>query len=268
MNKKILGVLICLTVLISSCKRTFQYSILEVRPTAENLNVQNINQLSKIAPKDTFSFLFISDTQVSYDQLEDFVLHANKTYPKDSIAFVIHGGDYTDYGANFEYNMYYEDIKKLNFPIIGTIGNHDMLSNGRKIYETMFGHENFSFKYGNNRFIVFNSNGREINFGGVLPDTNWLQNQINQTSEDNIYYLSHVPPTSTDFDPSLIDELTKIIGASSKSRLSMSGHTHSFVFHRPFGDNVDYLIAPTLMKREYVKINVNGNNFNVEKITY
>lgn len=99
-----------------SCKRNFQYSVLEVRPLAKNLNAKALEQIRQLPQKDTFSFLVISDTQIAYDELQRFVKHANKLDDRDQIAFVLHGGDFTDYGANFEYNLYYDDIKKTKAP--------------------------------------------------------------------------------------------------------------------------------------------------------
>ena len=46
--------------------------------------------------KDTIRFVLMGDTQRSYDETEDFVKHINTK--KDSIDFIIHGGDYTEFG--------------------------------------------------------------------------------------------------------------------------------------------------------------------------
>ena len=270
MNTKIFFISLfslCFAFLTSSCKRNFQYSVLEVNPLTHALNEKAIKKIQPLG-KDTFSFLLISDTQVAYDELEDFVDYSNQKYGSDEISFILHGGDFTDYGANFEYNIYYDDIKKSKFPVVGTIGNHDMLSNGRKIYNEYFGPENFSFSFGNNRFIVFNTNSREVGFNRLLPDLKWLKSEMDNTQENNIYFLSHVAPLSTDFDNELKLEFIELLASSSKTRLSINGHSHSYEFHQPFNDGVNYLVVPTLQKREYVRIDVKGNNFTVEHLTY
>ena len=51
--------------------------------------------------KDTIRFVLMGDTQRSYDETEDFVKHINTK--KDSIDFIIHGGDYTEFGMKKEY---------------------------------------------------------------------------------------------------------------------------------------------------------------------
>lgn len=92
--------------LLTSCKRNFQYSVLEVNPTAENLNTKAIIAIKEKSIGDTVKFLIIADTQVSYDELEIFVKHSNAKYSNSEVDFILHAGDFTDYGANFEYNLY------------------------------------------------------------------------------------------------------------------------------------------------------------------
>lgn len=255
-------------VIFYSCKRNFQYSVLEVKPLARNLNSKALAELAKHNPKDNFSFLIISDTQIAYDELEAFVQHANKI-PDDSIAFVLHGGDFTDYGANFEYNLYYDDIKKLKFPVIGTIGNHDMLGNGRTVFQRYFGSEDFTFTYGNTAFIVFNSNSREVAFDGSIPNLNWIEQATNNFKDmKNIIYLSHIAPISFDFDQDKTQMLANIFSRTNNARLSIHGHSHSFDYRDFFDDGFPYLVAPTLLKRSYVKVDVVGTAVTVHELFY
>ncbi|KGE15515.1 metallophosphoesterase family protein [Sphingobacterium deserti] len=268
LNKLLYFLLFLVFSLFSACKRNFQYSVLEVKPLASDLNQQAIDRLGLMAEKDTFSFLIISDTQIAYDELEAFVKYANHI-PQDSIAFVLHGGDFTDYGANFEYNLYYDDIKKLKFPVIGTIGNHDMLGNGRGIFNRYFGAEDFSFSYGNTTFIVFNSNSREVAFDGNIPNLNWLQAEIQKSAnKKNIIYLSHIAPISLDFDQTKTEMMAKLLSTTANSRLSIHGHSHSFDYRELFNDGFPYLVAPTLLKRSYVKVNVADTILTVEELFY
>ncbi|TDS16149.1 metallophosphoesterase family protein [Sphingobacterium paludis] len=254
--------------LLSACKRNFQYSVLEVKTLANDLNKQAIDRLSSTLQRDTFSFLVIADTQIAYDELEAFVKHANQI-PQDSIAFVLHGGDFTDYGANFEYNLYYDDIKKLKFPVIGTIGNHDMLGNGREIFRQYFGPEDFTFHYGNTAFIVFNSNSREVAFDGNVPNVDWLRAETEKARENkNIIYLSHIAPISFDFDQTKTQAMAQLLSTSANARLSIHGHSHSFDYRAFFDDGFPYLVAPTLLKRSYVKVNVADSIVTVEELFY
>lgn len=261
-------IIILLPLLLGACKRNFQYSILEVRPYSSDLNNKAISSIKKLAPQDTFSFLIISDTQIAYDELQDFVKYANEI-PDDSIAFVLHGGDFTDYGASFEYNFYYDEIRKLKFPIVGTIGNHDILGNGRYIYRKLFGPEDFTFEYGNTAFIVFNSNSREVAFDGSVPNLPWLENTTHSfRHKRNVIYLSHISPLSGDYDQRKTEAQSALVAQHGNTRLSIHGHSHSFEYTEPFDDGVKYVVAPTILKRSYVKVTVADNTVTVNELFY
>lgn len=254
--------------ILGACKRNFQYSVLEVRPYANELNHKAIASIDELAPKDTFSFLIISDTQIAYDELQDFAEHANGM-PDSRIAFILHGGDFTDYGANFEYNFYYDEIRRLKFPVVGTIGNHDMLGNGRYIYRKFFGPENFVFEYGNTAFIVFNSNSREVAFDGSVPNLPWLETTIRSLEDKkNLIYLSHISPLNDDYDRRKTKEQTTLIAQQENSRLSIHGHSHSFEYNEPFNDGVKYVVVPTILKRSYVKVTVADTTVTVHELFY
>lgn len=271
MKNNILLFGVAILLLLTGCKKAFQYSLLEVRPLARDLNIKAIEQISSRPQKSTFTFLVISDTQIALGELKDFVKYANKHYQDDEIAFVLHGGDITDFGANYEYNDYYNDIKKLKFPNISAIGNHDMLGNGSEIYRKYFGPDNFTFRYGNNTFIVFNSNSRERGFDGTLPNEEWLAQQIKNTDTeqtDNIFFLSHVPPMSTDFDPNKVDSFTKMLADTDNARLSIHGHTHVFLYDEPYSDGMQYLVAPSLEKRSFIEITVQHQTVSITPIHY
>src|SRR5688572_18744916 len=191
------GILFVLTTcLLFSCKN-IMYHPEEVRPNAKNLNAINIQKLQSQAPKTSYKFIMTGDTQQFYDELEDFIVHVNNM---DDISFVLLNGDLVDFGWNNEYNWVADRLKKLKVPYITTIGNHDMLANGREMYKQMFGPENFIFNYGTSRFICLNTNSKEAGHDGTIPDMNWLTTQLKDTTPQNIFILSHVPPFSPDFN--------------------------------------------------------------------
>ncbi|WP_206367082.1 metallophosphoesterase family protein [Sphingobacterium sp. SGG-5] len=257
--------------LMAQCRKPFQFSLLEVRPLVEQLNLQAIARIGQLPVEENFSFLLISDTQIGYKQLKDFVTHANTTYSTDDIAFVLHGGDITDFGASYEYNDYFKFTERLKFPIVATIGNHDMLGNGTAIYRKAFGPENFTFDFGKNRFIVFNSNSRERAFDGSTPDLGWIRQQLDKEDLDemvNIFYLSHIDPLSSDFDPALSQDFAHLVADSDKARLVMNGHAHAYHLTTPFQDNLPYLIIPAIHTRSYVKVDVADHTVNIQLISY
>lgn len=260
---KLLFYLVLLLVM-SSCKQ-FVFHPDEMRPQEKALNSRNIEKIKRLESKPVFNFIFLGDTQRFYDEVEDFVDHANSLH---NISFVLVAGDLVDFGLNREYNWIASKFGKLNIPYVAVIGNHDMLANGRKIFAEMFGPENFSFSYGKNKFICINSNSREVNFNGQLPDINWLAQQLNDYEPDNIFVVSHVPPFSIDFDKNLEPAYTNLLAAQPKTRMSLHGHEHQYKLLQPYNDGITYLVAAASYKRSYILIAVNEEEISVTEKFY
>ena len=250
--------------MLMSCKR-FMFHPNEIRPQEKALNARNIEKIKALPPKQTFNFILLGDTQRFYDEVDDFIDHANTS---DSISFVLIAGDLVDFGLNREYNWIAAKFGKLKIPYVAVIGNHDMLGNGRKIYAEMFGAENFSFNYGTNKFILFNSNSREVNYNGELPNINWLKQQLQDEGAENIFLLSHVPPFSVDFDSNLEDDYTALLAAQPKARLSMHGHEHQYKYLQPYENGPPYLVAAATQKRSYALVTVNSKQISVTEKFY
>ena len=130
--------------------------------TSRDVNATNIVRIEEAcADKDTIRFIFISDTQDAYDETEDFVRHANKL---KGIDFIIHGGDYTEFGLKKEFEWNDDILSKLTVPYVGLIGNHDIIGNGDEVYRAIFGNENFAFLAGDVKFVCLNTNAIEYDF--------------------------------------------------------------------------------------------------------
>lgn len=250
--------------MMSSCKR-FMFHPNEVRPDETALNSRNIEKITKLDTKPAFNFILLGDTQRFYEELEDFVDHVNSL---DSVSFVLVAGDLVDFGLNKEFNWIASKFGKLKIPYIAVIGNHDMVANGRKIFGEMFGPENFSFSYGKSKFICLNSNSREVDYNGQVPDINWLSRELNDNEPDNIFVLSHVPPFSLDFDKNLEPAFTGLLAAQPKTRISLHGHEHQFKFLQPYPGGLPYLVAAVTNDRSYAMIAVNGEQVSVTEKFY
>ncbi|MEJ8843724.1 metallophosphoesterase [Lacibacter sp. H375] len=260
---KLLYYLLPLLVL-SSCKR-FVFHPNEIRPQEKALNSSNIEKIAKLESKTAFNFILLGDTQRFYDEVDDFVSHVNSL---NNVSFILVAGDLVDFGLNKEFNWIASKFGKLKTPYVAVIGNHDMLANGRKIFTEMFGPENFSFTYGKNKFICINSNSREVNYNGEIPDINWLSQQLNDQAPDNIFIVSHVPPFSVDFDKKLESDFAELLTAQHKTRLSLHGHEHQFKQLQPYEGGPTYVVAAASHKRSYVMITVNGEEFSVSEKFY
>jgi Icc protein len=250
--------------LLFSCKN-IMYHPEEVRPNAKNLNASNIQKLQSQAPKTSYKFIMTGDTQQFYDELEDFIVHVNNM---DDISFVLLNGDLVDFGWNNEYNWVADRLKKLKVPYITTIGNHDMLANGREMYKQMFGPENFIFNYGTSRFICLNTNSKEAGHDGTIPDMNWLTTQLKDTTPQNIFILSHVPPFSPDFNRKIEFDYRVLVRSNPHTRLCLHGHEHKYRIEKPYHDGLEYVVAGSGEQRNYALISVNGSEYSIEEKIY
>ena len=146
MYKQTLPLFLC--ILLSACD-LIDYHPYDGRLTISerDINGHNIPLIEAATKdKDTIRFVLMGDTQRSYDETEDFVKHINTK--KDSIDFIIHGGDYTEFGMKKEYEWAVDILSKLDIPYVGLIGNHDVIGNGDQVFNKLFGREIFLYRPG------------------------------------------------------------------------------------------------------------------------
>jgi 3',5'-cyclic AMP phosphodiesterase CpdA len=250
-----------------ACKDLFQFNPNEVRleEKDKNLNVKNIQKIASLPVRDSFKFIVIGDSQRFYEDLDEFVGNVNSL--NDEIAFVLLNGDISDFGLNREFNWINTLLRKLRVPYIGVIGNHDMLANGRLIYNKMFGAEDFTFEYSGSKFICLNTNSLEVGHDGSIPDLSWLQQQVSDLSSyKNAFVFAHVPPFDSEFDSKKRSSYFEILGAAShKVRLSIHGHQHKYSLSRPRENELEYLVVSTIYKRNYALITVTDNTYTIEQ---
>ena len=254
--------------LLTSCKDLFQYSPNEIRleENEKNINQRNIERIKTLPVKDTFSFIVTGDSQRFYDELDEFVLTVNK---RSDAEFVLLNGDISDFGLNREFKWVNERFSKLNIPYIGVIGNHDMLGNGRKVYNQMFGAEDFTFHYGRNKFICLNTNSEEVKYNGTLPNLSFLQRELVPESDTrNEFIVAHVPAVDHAFDQSLAPRYASLLAQGGKVRLSIHGHQSNFSYSEPFNDGIKYLVVCSVDKRCFVVVHVTGQTYTIENVSY
>ncbi len=264
MRSKLLHLVVIFSLI--SCKRNIQYHPNEVRPVQKSINQRNIDRINQLPVKDSFQFIFTGDTQLAYDELRAFITHVNQL---ENIAFVLLNGDLTEFGLNSEFNVLVEKLNKLRIPYIAAIGNHDMLANGRQIYNEMFGVENFTFSYSGSWFVVMNTNSREVEFDGSIPDLYWLQQTLTDSLKyKNIFFVSHIIPYSYDFDSALEVDFNTLVSTPSNARISLHGHDHQFSLTYPYKNGFPYLTASNMAKRKYVLVTVKGTTFTIEEKSF
>lgn len=255
-------------IFLCSCKKLFTYSKNEIQLDEKNRdqNIKNIRRLEPGTQNVSFRFVVISDTQRFYEEMDEFIKKIN-AYP--DISFVVLNGDMTDFGLKSEYLWMSERLQKLSVPFLVVIGNHDMLGNGRELYRQMFGPENFSFSFSGCRFIVLNSNSREVGYNGSLPDTAWLKQELAATPPgQNIFVLAHLAPFSGDFDRALEQAYVRILANHGNVTYSIHGHENVSYFGQPYGPPVNYVVVNSIKEKKFVSINVNSNDITAEEISF
>lgn len=245
----------------------FEYHPYEIRvPDNErNLNAKAIAHIQAVAEnKDTLTIIHMGDTQRFYDEVEDFVVSANR----HKADFVLLAGDITDFGINDEYSWVHNIMKKLNKPYVAVIGNHDLSGNGEKVFKARYGHPNTSFIVSGFKFVLLNTNSREYEFNGHVPDLDWLKGELSDERADRAIVVSHVPPFDHDFDPAMEEEYRTALVNSGKVNLSLHGHQHTYRNSEYYHDGIRYVVSTSMDHRMYLIIKVWESKYYVEEVYY
>ncbi len=264
-----LPVCIFLSILLSGCNK-FEYSPYQtfVPDMPRELNRQNMERLFSARdqhPDDTVTIVFSGDSQRFYDQLRRLVDKVN-TIP--DIDFLVLSGDIADFGLLREYTWIYERLQDLNVPHICAIGNHDFTANNGLLYEKIFGEKNFSFTYKGYKFLIHDTNGREYNFDGNIPDIQWLENELRDSSASWFVGISHVPPFDADFDSKLEQPYRNLFASQPNFILSLHGHRHSTMDLFAYHDHVRYMVSNGVQQSEFVLLKLIQGKIIKELVPY
>jgi Icc protein len=262
------SVILTLSLLLTSCEGLFQFNPNQIilKESEKNLNTKNIQKIQDIPLSDTTRFILVGDTQRWYDETADFVESANK---QKDISFVLHAGDISDFGLTWEFEWVNKIMQKLNYPYLTVIGNHDIVANGPDVYGRMYGALNYSFEYGDNKFIFLNTNSREYAFDGTTPDLNWLQGELSHNpANKNVIITAHVPPFDADFDQDLAEKYASMLAADPNVKFTLYGHQHTFREGQFYDDGVQYILTTSTGDRGYMIISTWKGGYKVERVRY
>lgn len=257
------------SLLLSSCD-LLEFSPNDHRaPDSErDLTAKNLAMLAQrpLPAGDTLRFVFTGDSQRFYDDAEDLVKSVNQ---QPGIQFMLVAGDISDFGFAREMRWINDDLRKLKVPYLTVVGNHDLVGNGRKAYEAIFGPRNYSFVYGDTKFIFADTNGREYNFDGTAPDMTFVKRELADNSVRRHVIISHVPPQDEDFDPALSQPYVTALREDPRLVFELNGHRHAFSIGEVFGDGVTYINSSSFESRQYVILTVWGDKqFRVKQVKF
>ncbi|GAB3302013.1 metallophosphoesterase [Hymenobacter tenuis] len=257
------------TLLLGSCE------MLEFSPSdhrsphhKQDLTAKHLARLAQtpLPAGDTLRFVFTGDSQRFYDEAEDLVKSVNQ---QPGVQFMLVAGDISDFGLAREMHWVDDHLQNLKVPYLTVIGNHDQVGNGREAYQKIFGPLNYSFTYGDTKFIMTDTNGREYNFNGRIPDMNWVNQELQDKSTSRQIIVSHVPPQDVDFDPAVRDAYVTALREAPRLAFEMNGHRHSFSIGEAFGDGVTYINSSAFDTRQYLVVTVWGDKqFRLKTVTF
>lgn len=253
--------------LLNACD-LIEYSPNQVfdRNTPRDLNQKHIARLLHNTGDDTIRFVLTGDSQRAYKNASDFVNVVNNI---EGVDFVLLAGDISDFGLLNEMEWINEIFSKLNAPYIGVIGNHDLVANGEEIYKRMYGPLDFSFIYRSVKFVCHNTNSREVNFDGNVPDMAWLKSELRASAGVNAYIaVAHVPPFSVDFDPKLEAGYINLINSSPNTLAALYAHNHSEEVRYPNEQPIPYLVTHAVGRRQFLLLEIVRGKLKYESIKY
>lgn len=268
MKKYRLIIWVILVLQLASCDDVFEYSpyVIDFDDHETNLTQKNIDRLLSNNVSDTITIALAGDSHRFYDESEKLVSTINHHYDID---LFIHTGDIADYGIPRQYQWGNDIFSKLNAPYFVVAGNHDLVSNGNDSYLEMYGNYNFSFIYSEYKFIFINTNSREYEFNGKVPDIQWLEQEITPSEGfEKAVIVFHTPPFNGDFDSELEEPFVDALTRHNNVLFATHGHLHSYNFSYPYGDNVPFVNTAGPENMQFVLIKIFNHEFTVDVIGF
>jgi len=149
------------------------------------LITQSLGKIDQNSQK--FSFAIFGDNRSATAVFEELVAQINQDKPD----FAVSLGDMVQEGRQALYDVFLQQLARLNAPLISVIGNHELRLNGLSLYQQLFGPPYYSFKVGHSYFIVLdNANQKNLD----LPQMKWLTGELEKSQAfRQRFVLMHVP---------------------------------------------------------------------------
>ena len=236
------------------------------KDTPRDLNKKNLQRLFEQPADDTIRFVLTGDSQRAYKNASDLVNVVNGIKGVD---FVLLAGDISDFGLLGEMEWVNQIFSNLKMPYIGVIGNHDMVANGENVYRRMYGPKDFSFTYQGVKFLCHNTNCREVNFNGQVPDMNWIEKELAPSPDVKGYIaVAHVPPFSVDFDKALENKYVDLVNSSPNTLAALYAHNHSEEVNHSYSESIPYIVTQAIVRRQFMLFEIVNGKLTYESIPY
>ena len=272
LNKRhALGTCLCgisCMMMLGACDTVFDVHPYDVRVNGEtDLNAKNIRKIEQaVKSKDTIRFAVISDSHQWLDDLKAEVNDINRR--KDSIDFVIHCGDISDFGATREMKWTRNRLQKLQMPSVVLLGNHDCLGTGNQSYEVIFGNPDFSFIAGRVKFVCLNTNA--IDYSRPVPNFDFMEAErsADSTDFDRTVVCMHAAPYSEQFNNNVAKVFNYYIHQFPGLMFCLDGHGHHTKQEDLYGDGTIFYMAASSSFRQYYIFTITPNDYHYEIIDF
>lgn len=226
----------------------------------------NLHRLEQPADSSApFAFAVVADIQTRFDELAEAVRDINAD---TAVRFVLVAGDLTQFGLLREFDWFDRELDKLNVPWMTVIGNHDALAFGAKIYRRRYGPLDYTFDYGDTRFVVANTNGWE--FDRDVPDFAWLESELSQAQAEakRTFVFSHVAPYMEQLDSAQSDTFADLM-VQYGVKLSIHGHLHRYMEGFLYRPELRSVVVDNIHARNYSRITVlAGDEIEIERVFF
>lgn len=250
--------------LLMSCNVFEDHSRLLNIPGQKDLNAQNIARIETTClHKDTIRFALVSDTHDWYNDCTDYVAAINQ---RSDLDFVIHLGDLTDYGLPAEHIRTRDILLGLRVPFVVIIGNHDMMGNGRRSYNSIYGPDNFSFIAGNTKFLCMKTFVVDLELTTKAPDFSWLHNELQDSSAYvRTVAAMHIKPGDPQFDKTKKEAFQDSLKRFPGLCFALHGHNHAVQTENLFNDGILYYGEASIEQRHYFVFTLHPTGYYVRE---
>ena len=133
-----------------------------------------------------FQFVVMGDSRGNPEVFSRLLRQANQHRP----LFFVNCGDLVTNGSRKEYYRFLKLIQQAHYPFFFTLGNHDILRQGKRVFNELFGPDYYSFSFAGSQFIFLD------NALGRLSDNQyqWLQETLEKSRAAHKFIFLHIPP--------------------------------------------------------------------------
>ena len=141
-----------------------------------DLHGKALDRLQAAPPPAVVRFAVVGDTQLAFDEAADAVEHLNA---REDLAFVVQMGDFTHVGIAPRVPPHERGVRPAPRALLRRGRDPRPRGKRRRISTPgCSGQPHLAFTFGRTRFVLFDSNSREVGFDGSVPNLAWLSAQL------------------------------------------------------------------------------------------